>query len=372
MIAEIAPGSPPGRRSAGATSTARGLFIVPGFIDVHVHGVEGIDTLDGATRSRRSRRGCRGTASPRSVRRRSPARPTALATMLAAVRAARRSAAGGARVLPAHLESNFINPEYRGAQPLECLRLPRERRATDGDFIGRGDPRAKSHAASADVGIVTIAPELDGAIDLIRELAAHGHRVSLGHSGATYEQALAGHRRRRAAGDASLQPHAAARPSRARPGRRGARERRGDRGDHLRRRPRPSRRWCAWRWPPSGPSGSWRSPTAPPAPACPGRQDVHRRPADHRRRRRLPRRRDAGRQRVDDGPGVCEADDGDEAEPRGRRDICSTTPARALGLQGIGVIVAGCGGGSRACSTGIFSVDEPPILRDELGMAGRK
>jgi N-acetylglucosamine-6-phosphate deacetylase len=41
------------------------------------------------------------------------------------------------------------------------------------------------------VGIVTLAPELEGALELIAELVAHGHHVSLGHSGATYEQAQA-------------------------------------------------------------------------------------------------------------------------------------------------------------------------------------
>jgi N-acetylglucosamine-6-phosphate deacetylase len=109
--------------------------------------------------------------------------------MLNAVRAS-REASGGARVLPAHLESNFINPEYRGAQPLECLRLPTNAR-TDGDFSG-AEILSEIHAASGDVGIMTIAPEIDGAIDLIRQLAAQGIFISLGHSGATYEEALEG------------------------------------------------------------------------------------------------------------------------------------------------------------------------------------
>jgi N-acetylglucosamine-6-phosphate deacetylase len=92
-------------------------------------------------------------------------------------------------VLPAHLESNFISPDYKGAQPLECLRLPRGN--TDGEFTG-ADILQEISAARPDVGMLTIAPELDGAIDLIRDLVHHGHQVSLGHSGASYDEALAG------------------------------------------------------------------------------------------------------------------------------------------------------------------------------------
>jgi N-acetylglucosamine-6-phosphate deacetylase len=167
-------------------------FIAPGFIDVHVHGLEGMDALDGADVVQRMadqlpRYGVTAFC-PTSI----ACSPEALRTMLEGIRKARAARkAVAARVLPAHLESNFINPAYKGAQPAECLRLPRGADARDGDFSGAAI-LAEIAEARADVGIVTVAPELDGCVDLIRELVSHGHHVSLGHSGATYDEALAG------------------------------------------------------------------------------------------------------------------------------------------------------------------------------------
>jgi N-acetylglucosamine-6-phosphate deacetylase len=165
--------------------------VVPGFVDVHVHGIEGTDTLDGGDAieriaARLPRFGVTAFC-PTSV----ACSPDDLRTMLTAVRAARLTRrAASSRVLPAHLESNFINPEYRGAQPGECLRLPRGR-SKEGEFTGEAI-LSEIGAARPDVGILTIAPEIDGGLDLIRMLTSHGHRVSLGHSGASYEQALDG------------------------------------------------------------------------------------------------------------------------------------------------------------------------------------
>ena len=188
-IADISPGARPGT-SGEQPYDLHGALIVPGFIDVHVHGVEGTDTLDSASAvrtiaARLPRFGVTAFC-PTSL----ACSPDLLRRMLVSIRDARSSVdPGSARVLPAHLESNFISPDYKGAQPLECLRLPY--RKVDGDYSG-ADILDVIAAARAEVGIITIAPELEGALDLIRDLASHGHHISLGHSGASYEEALAG------------------------------------------------------------------------------------------------------------------------------------------------------------------------------------
>src|SRR5262249_30848805 len=61
---------------------------------------------------------------------------------------------------------------------------------TAGEFDG-ADILREIDRASPDVGIVTIAPELDGALELISWLSPRGYRVSMGHSAANYEEALA-------------------------------------------------------------------------------------------------------------------------------------------------------------------------------------
>jgi N-acetylglucosamine-6-phosphate deacetylase len=175
----------------------RGTYVVPGFVDVHVHGVEGIDSLDGgdAVASIAARLPRYGVTAfcPTTV----ACDPEMLGGVLREIRQLRAHRPdSSARVLPAHLESNFISPDYKGAQPAACLRLPL---ATDRSAAGSTSEEGFSGAdvlaaiaeARPEVGIVTLAPELPGAIDLIRDLVAAGHRVSLGHSGADFETAIA-------------------------------------------------------------------------------------------------------------------------------------------------------------------------------------
>jgi N-acetylglucosamine-6-phosphate deacetylase len=195
-IVDIRPDAPSASH-ADSHFAFHGHYIVPGFIDVHVHGVDGIDALDAGDGAdpvaliadRLPRYGVTAFC-PTTV----ACAPGPLRGVLDQVRRARTTPSPrGARVLPAHLESNFINPEYSGAQPSGCLRSPQGALGSGGSGgpnFSASDILAEIERATPDVGIVTLAPELDGALDLVKWLASRGHRVSLGHSGATYDQAL--------------------------------------------------------------------------------------------------------------------------------------------------------------------------------------
>jgi N-acetylglucosamine-6-phosphate deacetylase len=193
-IVEVRPGTEP---AGPGVRDVSGHLVVPGFIDVHVHGVEGQDTLTTANAAaeiarRLPRYGVTGFC-PTTV----ACGPVELKRLLDGIAAARaHPVAGSAHVLPAHLESNFIAPDFRGAQPLACLRRPTPEQLPGpppeaASFSGR-DVLEVIAASRREVGILTIAPEIDGHLDLIRELVGAGHIVSLGHSGANFDQGLAG------------------------------------------------------------------------------------------------------------------------------------------------------------------------------------
>lgn len=200
QIGEVLPGTRAASEGV-AHFDLHNHYVVPGFIDVHVHGLRGFDTLG-------DRNGVREMAlrlpqfgvtafCPTTV----ACGPRALSAFLTRVSELRGGTEpAGARVLPAHLESNFINPAYRGAQPERCLRRPPEvsgagdryRQQAGAEDYDAEELLAEIARRRSEVGIVTLAPELEGALPLIDRLVAQGHRVSLGHSAATFEEGMAG------------------------------------------------------------------------------------------------------------------------------------------------------------------------------------
>ncbi|MBJ7313447.1 N-acetylglucosamine-6-phosphate deacetylase [Rugamonas sp. CCM 8940] len=154
------------------------LTILPGFIDLHVHGAEGVDIMQG------------GTAGASVARSHARHGTTALlGTTLTAKEAAIRRAldglagviaerpAGGARMLGVHLEGPFLNLKRLGAQPPDVVTASLE--------------LVQSFHAMAPIRVLTLAPEVAGHLALIPQLRDMGIRVQIGHSAGSYEDGVA-------------------------------------------------------------------------------------------------------------------------------------------------------------------------------------
>lgn len=161
---------------------ASGLLVLPGLIDTHVHGTHGDDVmLDGAEGIRRisARFPQYGTTAwlPSTI----SARHEELMRAVRWCVDAEQRPAGGAEIVGLHVEGPYINMKRKGAQPAEGVRDP--------DF---DEVRELLDAAEGRMRIMTLAPELTGGLELIRLLVSEGVIASLGHSDATYEEALGG------------------------------------------------------------------------------------------------------------------------------------------------------------------------------------
>ncbi len=165
-----------------AGTGAEGPYLAPGFVDVHVHGWGGHDAmgdladLDGMARSL-LRRGVTSFL-PTAV----TAPAEALTAFAEQVRAWMPAApADGAEPLGFNLEGPFLAPDRRGAHDASHLIVPADTaRPTIEPWIDG-------------LRLLTIAPELPGALELIMWLRARGAAVSIGHSNATVEEAQAGY-----------------------------------------------------------------------------------------------------------------------------------------------------------------------------------
>ena len=165
----------------GPAEDLDGALVIPGLVDIHVHGCAGADFSDGdyAGLVRMARHLAR-----RGVTSFAPASMTLPYDALdkafhAAAQLRREGLADGARLMGIQMEGPFLSREKRGSQNPAYLRLP------DWDrFLRLYD------AAEGLLRIVDVAPELPGAVEFTRR-ASEKCRVSVAHTAAGYDQAAA-------------------------------------------------------------------------------------------------------------------------------------------------------------------------------------
>jgi len=157
--------------------SASGYWIIPGFIDVHTHGAMGTGAMD---------------ATPDAIHRmaRFIAKhgvtsylPTTWSATPGRMMEAIENIANcpqpedGAHHLGVHVEGPYLNVAHKGAQRPETIRLP--------------DPEEyEAWLETGAVRLITLAPELEGALDFVDRALPAGVEFAIGHSGATYEQVV--------------------------------------------------------------------------------------------------------------------------------------------------------------------------------------
>jgi N-acetylglucosamine-6-phosphate deacetylase len=181
-------GSSPGGASSSSSVEVMdlsGTTLLPGFIDVHIHGAVGVDVMEATPRQLLevseylATQGVTGWL-PTLV----PGSDENYASVAAAIsEASRSSEAKGARILGVHYEGPFVNSAQCGALHAEYFKTYSS--PADLDSLPVNKEMAR---------MITLAPEVAGGIELVRELTRRGWVVSIGHTRATLEildQALA-------------------------------------------------------------------------------------------------------------------------------------------------------------------------------------
>jgi N-acetylglucosamine-6-phosphate deacetylase len=153
-------------------------YIIPGFIDLHVHGGAGKDVMEGgnAVHAIAAMHAKHGTTSMLATTMTAP--PEDIDVALTAIgKAVSQRGKNEARVLGAHLEGPYINSGKLGAQPNFA------RAATLAEV--------QRLETLAPLRVITVAPEIAGHLGLVRELADEGMRVQIGHTLGSYEDGVA-------------------------------------------------------------------------------------------------------------------------------------------------------------------------------------
>ena len=171
-VAEHVPLAPDDRVIQG-----EGLYLCPGFVDIHVHGGGGFSAMSGKAEDVIAMANAHARHGTTSILPTTLAAP--LPNLLKAVHGVRRAAAlpCDAAILGVHLEGPCLSPAQTGAQSPDDLKIPAET-----------DLTPLLDAWPGGVRMMGAAPELPGALALGDQLAARGIVASIAHSNATYSQ----------------------------------------------------------------------------------------------------------------------------------------------------------------------------------------
>lgn len=152
-------------------------IVLPGFIDEHIHGAGGADAMDGTEEALQTiseyvaKEGTTGFLATTMTQ-----SPENIGKALKNVKNVREKGEyKGAEVLGVHLEGPFISPKHVGAQPLEYVAKPAPETFDKYNELSGGN-----------IKIVTLAPEVEGGLDLVKHLKSIGVVASIGHTGAKF------------------------------------------------------------------------------------------------------------------------------------------------------------------------------------------
>ncbi|TKJ93278.1 N-acetylglucosamine-6-phosphate deacetylase [Paenibacillus sp. CFBP13512] len=156
----------------------KGKRLIPGMIDVHIHGANGFDMMDGREESiQEVSRTCASTGCTSFL---ATSVSSTIEDLLAMIHSVKRVVGHevGAKIAGIHLEGPYLNPIRKGMQNEKYLRHP--------DIE---EMKMIFKEADSLIQMVTIAPELPGGMELISFLKEQGVIISIAHSDATYEEA---------------------------------------------------------------------------------------------------------------------------------------------------------------------------------------
>jgi N-acetylglucosamine-6-phosphate deacetylase len=155
---------------------------VPGFIDIHIHGINGADVMDStydALNTMAQTLPKEGTTSFLATTITQSIHAIEKSLMNAGNYITQPQESGKAEILGIHLEGPFINKDRAGAQPTEFIIDPNIK------LFKRWNILAKNM-----IKLVTLAPERPGGLDMVKYLKKNGIIASIGHSDATYHEAV--------------------------------------------------------------------------------------------------------------------------------------------------------------------------------------